>query len=157
MYEQLTNGCGREYCNNQYCASCPRIFEDNIVCKSLDRNESVQRTLNLIKLKEQVTICTIRKDPVSIQAEEITSVAEMLKGKSSWDKLTPEEKEVVNRWEKVFGNKNSLGLSFRKNKTFPENFLQSSSEIDHDVLGALIKICNESEMLRALLTKSLVI
>ena len=135
----------------------PTYFENNLVFESSDRNESVQRALSLVKLKEQVVICTIRKDHVSMQAEEVTSVAEMLKGKSSLDKLTSKEKEIVNRWKTVFDNKNSLGLSFRKNKTMSRNFLQSSSEIDHDVLGSLIKICNESEILRTTLTKSLVI
>lgn len=138
---QILNACNREPASEDF-TSCIII---SLVIDYEERKETVFKLLENKLPNDSI----IKTAPRSLQMEDLKKVSGILSKNN-----TPSQIDAIAKdWEKVFYNRISLALSFRKGNT---EFLQSSADFDYPALDLLINLCKKFEALGRQVNKAVV-
>ncbi|XP_077389865.1 ubiquitin-protein ligase E3A-like isoform X5 [Festucalex cinctus] len=122
-FRQLTDGCGNDDCDNEFCASCRRF-------RPLDKNEAAVRALEL--WQKNAKLCDSKTSPTESDIQAVVDVKEdfsdvhYLTENTICTILSVCEEDgdysaLIRVVGRVFSNANSLIKSFRKNEPEPRD------------------------------------
>lgn len=74
IYNQLTKGCGKEFCTNKDCASNKVVWRDRKLSETEALKMAIQFTKTLNSKQAGLKLCSVESRPKTVQVDELENL-----------------------------------------------------------------------------------